>query len=229
MFDAVEGSAGQSPAQLIAARGPLIDGLERFLNGERGISHDPASEFQGAGQGRARLCEVIDETCGMGSLGTDRVAGQDQLSCEIEWQRIRSAKQRGASRKHTDRDLGQSETSRPRRNDEIAGEDDLEPTAQGGAFDGRHQRLAPHSTNDAVFAAAFGDVVAVAGEVAAGAEDRIGSSQHARPERIVVIELIQRRIELVRHFAIDGVSLGLPTHRDDQQMIFATSFDTGSI
>jgi len=133
---------------------------------------------------------MIDESCGVGSLGTDRVAGQDQLSGEVEGQRIGRTKQRRTSRKDADRDLWQPEACRTRRDHEIAREYDLEPATQCRALDGGDQRLAPHATNDAVFASALGDIISIAGEITARAENRAASFEYAGPERIIVIELI---------------------------------------
>ena len=45
VLDAVEGSAGQSPAEFITAGRPFVDGLERLLNREGRILHDAAREF----------------------------------------------------------------------------------------------------------------------------------------------------------------------------------------
>lgn len=225
ILDPIEGSSGQSPTKLIAARRPLVDGPERFLNGDWRVAQDTAGEFQCAGEGGTRFCQMIDETCGVGAFRADRVAGQDQLASEVERQSIGRAKQGGTGRKNTDRDLWQSKASRTRRDDEITGEHDLETATQRRALDACDEWLAPHATNDAVLTTALGNVVTIAGEIASGTENRIAPFEHARPERIVVVELIERRIDLIRHLSIDGVAFGFPTHRDDQQMLLPPSFD----
>ncbi len=112
-----------------------------------------------------------------------------------------------------------------RRDDEVAGQHDLEAAPEGGALHGGDQGLAASPPYEAVLAAPGRDVVAARGQVAAGAEHLPGAGEDAHPQLVVVVELVERIVELVGHGAVDGVALRRPLHRDHEHVLVALSSD----
>ena len=111
------------------------------------------------------------------------------------------------------------------RDDEVAGEDDLEPAAEGRALDRGDQRLPAPTADDAVLPAACRHVVAAGRQVAAGAEDVGAAGQDAGPQLVVVVQLVQGVVERVGHRPVDGVPLRGPLHGDDQDVAVTASPD----
>ena len=100
----------------------------------------------------------------------------------------------------------------------VAGEHDLESAAECEPLDCGDERLAPLTPDDPVLAAAFGHVVAAAGQVAAGAEHLARARQDAGPELDVVVELVQSLVELIGHGSVHGVAFLRPIERDHEDV-----------
>ena len=91
----------------------------------------------------------------VGACRVNRTPGEDQLPGDIEGQGPRRPEEAGAGRHHPDADLRQAEARRARGDDQIAGEDDLESSAEGRALDRGDQRLAAPAADDPVLPAAL--------------------------------------------------------------------------
>ena len=164
-------------------------------------------------------------------MGLDRAAREDQLPGHVQGQGPWGPEQSGAGRHHTDPHLGQPEPGGSCGDDEVAGEHDLEATAQGGTLDRRDERLAAPAPDDAVLAAPAGDVVTAGRQVAPGTEHVPRAGQDPRPELVVVVQFVQGRIERVGHGPVDGVALGAALHGDGQHALGAPRHDelTGGV
>ena len=172
-----------------------------------------------------RRGQDVDEADLVGARRLDRPARQDELLGEVERQGPRRAEEASAGRHDADADLGQAEPGRARRDDEIAGEDDLQPAAEGGTLDRGDQRFAAAAPDDAVLTAALRHVVAAGGQVTPRTEDVGVAGQDAGPQVLIVVELVEGVVERVGHRPVDGVPLLGPFHRDDQDAAVTTSPD----
>ena len=92
-------------------------------------------------------------------------------------------------------DLGDAEAGVARGDDQVADERDLEAAGDGEALDRRDQRLRGGALRDPG-EAAVPDVRALAGDerlqVHAGAERAAGAGEHADPQLVVAVELVER-------------------------------------
>ena len=95
-------------------------------------------------------------------------------------------------------DLGQAEPGRARGDDEVAGEHDLEATAEGGALDRCDQRLAPPTYEMMPYSPApRRGVVTTGGQVTARTEHVGAAGQNAGQKALIVVELVEGVIESV--------------------------------
>src|SRR5207248_3747199 len=118
-----------------------------------------------------------------------------------------------------------------RRDDEVAGEDDLETERDGEALDGRDQRLVGWPLHDPAGAAAL-DVRALATherlEVHARAERPAGAGEDARPQLGVAVELVQRGGDRLRGGQVHRVA-GLGAVEGDHQDAVAALREDGRV
>ena len=190
-----------------------------------GVLAELLGQRHGFRQRPTRRSQHVDEADLVGTRRLDRPARQNELLGDIERQGPWRAEEASAGRHDADADFGQAEPGRARRDDEIAGEGDLQPAAQGGTLDGGDQRFAAAAADDAVLTAALRHVVAAGGQVTSRTEDIGVPREDAGPQVSIVVELVEGVVERVGHRPVDGVPLLGPCHRDDQDAAVTTSPD----
>ena len=109
---------------------------------------------------------------------------------------------------------------------QITGQDQLQPTTQCRPLDGSDEWLTTTAADEAILTPSIGLVARRGTQVAAGAEHPISAGQNTDPEVVVILELVEGRIEGISHGPVDGVALLLPTHLDTQRVPVLVQFDS---
>jgi hypothetical protein len=105
--------------------------------------------------------------------------------------------------------------------DHVAGNGDLEPTAQGQPLNCGDQWLLPPAADDAVLAPSQRRLARPFLQIGAGREHLIAAAEHANPEVVVVVELVEGGVDGGRHLRVDGVTFLHPLHGHHQDAVAA--------
>src|SRR5512133_2899919 len=216
------------PELLVAPVELLLEDRLRRVERQRAVGGDGRRQLERRVDRLAALGQTVDQPQLVGALGRDRVAGQRQLHRDAVGDAARQAQERARGRDERALELGDPELGLAGRDDEVAGERDLEPAGHREALDRSDQRLARAALDDAG-EAAVADPRALAGdeglEVHARAEARAGALDDADREVAVGVELVERRRHPFGQRQVDRVARFGTVERDEQDAVAALGED----
>ena len=173
------------------------------------LADDRGGELARGGDRAARLGEPVDDPDRVRALGGDRVAGERQLHREVVRDPLREPDQRAGGGDQPALDLRDADLRVARRDDQVAGERDLEAAGDREALDRRDDRLLRRPLRDAREAAAL-RVGPLAGherlQVHPGAERAAGAREDRHAQVVVAVEAVQRGGHALGHRRVDGVA-----------------------
>ncbi len=123
-----------------AAVDPVDQGLARG-QGQRGTRRKPPGQRQRDAQPLPRVRELVHQAHGVGALGVDRLAGEDQLLRDSRRHQPRQPLGTPGPRQDAELHLRQAELGAALGDPQIAGERELQAAAESEPVDGGHRRL----------------------------------------------------------------------------------------
>src|SRR5689334_18483244 len=140
--DGVRQLALALPELLLAPVELLLEDRLRRVERQRAVGGDGRRQLERRVDRAAALGQPVDQPELVAALGGDRVAGQGQLHRDAVGDPARQAHERAAGGDERALDLGDPELRLAGRDDEVAGQRDLEPAGHREALDGGDERLA---------------------------------------------------------------------------------------
>jgi hypothetical protein len=186
-------------------------------------------------EGLAGLDELVHEPEVVGPLGVDGVTRQGELHGDVAGEGAGQAEQAARGGHQRALHLGDAEAGVGRGHDQVAGEDDLGATGQGGAVDGGDERLGALAGGDAAEAAPLrlevGGLAAGDGlEVGAGPVFSAGAGDDADPDVLVLLQPVEPLLHGPGHVAVHGVAgLGAVDGEDGDPSLLAVLDHRGTL
>jgi len=212
------------PTPSLGDRPVLTPARDRLGRGhrQRAVSRDREGQVERRRQRLAFGHDAIDQADLGCPVGVDRISGQEQLESQRQRQAPRQ-QQRAPGRGHQrPLDLRHPEASRPRRDDQVAGQHELEASRECPALDGREQRLPRRGFGDAAETATFevgGFTVEESLEIHPGRERATGASENRGPQLVVRVQLIGRVSKALGDGPVERVPRVRAIDRDHQHRV----------
>jgi hypothetical protein len=220
----VPGVAESPQRGLVTAR-DLRAGGQRGPDRQRRVSADPPGQLECPVQGAARRGDPVHEAQRSRAVGSEVVAGQQQLPADVRRQRADYPERAPEVGHQPSLDLGKAEPGVGGGHHQVAAEHQFQPAAQSEPLDRGDERLSPVPLDEAGDAAAGRRRARALGEISAGTEEPRSAGEHAAPQLRVVRQFIHRRVEARGDLGVDRVPLLLALDRDDENAAVALPAD----
>ena len=207
----------QPSASSISYASRTIARLSRTASGRVGA--DPLGDLAGLAEHLVGRHEVVDHAEPVRLLGAEPLAGEHQLGGPGRRQRPRQPEQPAGRRDDAPGHLGEPELRVRRRDDEVAGQDQLGAAGQREAGHRGDHRLGARVAHPPGEPALLGGELGPAAggqrlEVGAGAEVGPRAGEDRDPDLRIGLERRRRLAELAGEVGVDRVALLRPVERD---------------